>query len=273
MRCCATVVWSPSMTVLRSIRLALPFALLLPLSGLTVAAPVYITDSVSVALFPSPTLKGEPVQRLLSGSSVEVLDSAEGVTQVRTGDGSVGWVRSSFLTANVPAIIQLDEVLALLDELQDELALSRQRADDLQNELVASKTQMASLQKRAEAGKNVGWLKGELQKSREMVAQMREDLASKEAEVLSLQQQLSTDQNRVVELQAVNDDLYAKLAASELIMADTTGDEAGDKDNRGYYAWLWGGVAVLASLGIGFASGYRWLDRKLQKHFGGIRFY
>ncbi len=245
-----------------------------PLSA-GVAASIYITDSVSVALFPDQGLSGEPIQRLLSGTAVEVLESRGEFTQIRTGSGNIGWVRSSFLTANVPAIIQLDEVVALVDELQDELALSRQSVDALQDELAASKRRLATLQKSADAGKDVGWLKGELKKSREAAAQAQESLAQKLSELEALQQQLTETQAQLQELKSANDDLYQKLAASELILTDAAADggPTEPQEGGGYGVLLWSAVAVLLALGAGFVAGYRWLDRKVVRHFGGIRLY
>ncbi len=273
MRCCATVGWPPDMVKRwRRISWALAMAVAIPASGAS-ASTVYITDSVSVALFPSQALSGEPVQRLLSGTPVEVLDSNEGITQIRTGDGQTGWVRSSFLTTSVPAVIQLDEMLLLVEALQDELALSSRQVESLEDDLAAANEQLAAARKSTTAAKNVGWLKGELKKSRARAEQAEKELAQRAPELAQLQQQLTSAEQQIAELTAAREELYVKLAASELILADTAGAREAQEAGSGRLALLWSALAVLVALAIGFVAGYRWLDRKLLQRFGGIRFH
>ncbi len=226
------------------------------------AGPIYITDSVTVALFPDPSLTGEPIQRLLSATPVELLSNNDGIAQIRTEAGQTGWVRSTFLTASVPAVIQLDETLKLVDELQDELA--------------AAKAELAQAQKEAAAAKDVRWLKAELKKTRAATKQAEQALAQKQEALAALQQTVTESDQRLAELTAANEDLQQRLAAAELIASDGVDNEAEARaeTGNGWLAW-WPLPALIAAAAIGFAAGYRWLDHKVRgkRLAGGIRIY
>jgi len=80
---------------------------------------------------------------------VETLSTAADYTQVRLGDGVTGWVKSTFLTTNVPATVRVKQ-------LQDELdrnrattpalaeAAARSELERLQHELADTQSQLAA---------------------------------------------------------------------------------------------------------------------------------
>ena len=95
--------------------------MLLLVSTNSIADTAYVTDTVTVAIFPTAELKGEPVERLLSGTLVSVMQSSKGVAQVKTSAGNTGWLRTDFLTTNLPAVIKLENAQHELSKANTEL--------------------------------------------------------------------------------------------------------------------------------------------------------
>jgi hypothetical protein len=98
--------------------------------------------------------------------------------------------------------------------------------------------------------------------------------------------QAAGDAKRVAELQKALDAARSELAArAKPAAASPAGrrDVAADDElpiepigaDLAYRrtAWIWGTVAALAALGIGFLLGWRLLDRKVRARYGGLRIY
>ncbi len=74
------------------------------LSGLLFAEQIaYVTDSLRLRLYTSPSAESEIIHTLESGDSVVVFNSQGAFSQVRTDEGSTGWVKSAFLVQEPPA--------------------------------------------------------------------------------------------------------------------------------------------------------------------------
>ncbi len=100
---------------MRVVVAALPLALLTT-SGW--AATAYVTDDLVLGVYATQTTEGPRLATLHSGAMLETLVVNGDSTQVRLPDGTMGWVKSSYLTTNAPASVRVKE-------LQDELAHNR----------------------------------------------------------------------------------------------------------------------------------------------------
>jgi hypothetical protein len=105
---------------------ALPWALLTT-SGW--AATAYVTDDLVLGVYASQTTEGPRLTTLHSGAMLETLVVNGDATQVRLPDGTVGWVKSSYLTTNTPAGVRVKA-------LEEELAHSRVMAPNAPGESV-----------------------------------------------------------------------------------------------------------------------------------------
>jgi hypothetical protein len=115
--------------------------------GRALAATAYVTDQLILGVYAEQNQQGQRLATLHSGTGVETLGS---YTQVRTGDGITGWVKSSFLVSHEPAA-------ARVKELEDELsrahattpalaeAAAQSEAQGLRQALAASQTELASV--------------------------------------------------------------------------------------------------------------------------------
>jgi hypothetical protein len=97
-------------------------SLLLPAGGW--AATAYVTDELVLGVYAAQNGQGQRLTTLHSGASVETLASNGDSTQVRLGDGTVGWVKSAYLVTGAPATVRIRQ-------LQDELDRTRATTPEL----------------------------------------------------------------------------------------------------------------------------------------------
>lgn len=83
--------------------------------GLFVAASAnaetqYISDKLVVSVYAEANQESEKLTTLDSGDAVDALEKAEGYTRVKLSDGREGWIRSNYLSTQVPAIVRVKEL-------------------------------------------------------------------------------------------------------------------------------------------------------------------
>jgi SH3 domain protein len=102
-------------------------AVLLP--GIVCAETQYISDQLLVPLRRGPTNGHKIIHAgLPSGTPLEIVakDDGSGFTQVRTQNGTDGWVPTQFLTADIPARDRLTSATKRIESLTAELNNLRQ---------------------------------------------------------------------------------------------------------------------------------------------------
>ncbi len=133
-------------------RRALPLALLTvgawTAANGAAAVTLYVTDELVLGVYGEENSGGQRLTTLHSGSSVESISVSGEFTQVRLSDGTIGWVKSSFLTGKEPATVrvkQLEEELARTRATTPALAeaAARSEVERLQGELSASRAEAA----------------------------------------------------------------------------------------------------------------------------------
>jgi hypothetical protein len=99
-------------------------ALLLFLAANAGAATAYVTDELVLGVYPDEKAQGARLATLHSGAVVETLGSRGEATEVRLADGTTGWVKTTYLTNNEPAVVRIKQ-------LQDELDRGRATTPEL----------------------------------------------------------------------------------------------------------------------------------------------
>lgn len=74
------------------------------------ADPVYVSDKLVVNVYVEANQDSAKVATLESGDAVEALEKVDAYTHVRLPDDREGWIKSSYLSAQVPAIVRLKEL-------------------------------------------------------------------------------------------------------------------------------------------------------------------
>lgn len=130
-------------------------ALLLALLSIRcVAATAYVSDELVLGVYAEQNNQGQRLATLHSGTSVETLAQNGDFTQVRLSDGTTGWVKSAFLTANEPAVVRIKK-------LEEELDRSRATTPALaeaaaRSEVERLKLELAEKQSELEAARAAG---------------------------------------------------------------------------------------------------------------------
>ena len=88
------------------------------LTARVTAATAYVSDELVLGVYSEQNNQGQRLTTLHSGASVDTLAVNGDFTQVRLNDGTIGWVKSAYLTTQEPAVVRIKQ-------LQDELDRSR----------------------------------------------------------------------------------------------------------------------------------------------------
>lgn len=172
------------------------------------AEPLYVIEQLVVGVSSTPDESGERIATVRSGDRVEVLERLDDQARVRLGNGTEGWVKIAYLSAEVPLRRQLAE-----------------RARDLES------------------------VRTELSRAERELADARADAARARPPVTA------PDPAAAV-LVAAERPLFPARAAS------------GPRPT-----WAWVAVGCVLALAAGFAIGWRVLDRRIRRKYGGLRIY
>jgi SH3 domain protein len=123
-------------------------ALLLALLSIKgVAATAYVSDELVLGVYAEENNQGQRLATLHSGASVETLAQNGDFTQVRLSDGTTGWVKSAFLTAQEPAVVRVKKLEEELDQSRATTpalaeAAARSEVERLKLELAAKQSEL-----------------------------------------------------------------------------------------------------------------------------------
>jgi uncharacterized protein YgiM (DUF1202 family) len=85
----------------------------MPATGMP--ATVYVSDELVLGLYADANSEGQRLATLHSGAALATLGVDGEFTQVRLPDGVTGWVKTSYLTAEEPAVVRLKRLQEELD--------------------------------------------------------------------------------------------------------------------------------------------------------------
>lgn len=93
-------------------------ALMLLAAAPALAETLYVTEKLIVGVYAGPGLEGERLAQIRSADAVEVLAREGESAQIRTADGAQGWVKASYLEAEIPLAAQLASLEAENEKLR-----------------------------------------------------------------------------------------------------------------------------------------------------------
>lgn len=128
------------MKALAALLLALP-------AGIAAAATAYVSDELVLGVYAEESSQGQRLATLHSGTSVETLTQNGDFTQVRLADGTTGWVKSTFLTSNEPAVVRIKRLEEELERSRATTpalaeAAARSEVERLKGELAARQSEL-----------------------------------------------------------------------------------------------------------------------------------
>jgi SH3-like domain-containing protein len=123
-------------------------ALLLALPAIKcMAGTAYVSDELVLGVYAEENSQGQRLATLHSGTQVETLAQNGEFAQVRLTDGTTGWVKSSFLTPNEPAVVRVKRLEEELDRSRATTpalaeAAARSEVERLKQELAAKQAEL-----------------------------------------------------------------------------------------------------------------------------------
>jgi hypothetical protein len=194
----------------------LPYLLALAFTAPVVRAdPVYVVDQLVVSVTSEPGGEGERVGQVKSGDKLELIERQHDEVHVRLPTGHEGWIKASYISAELPLQNRLNERTAEVEKLKQDVTR-------LQSELASAR------------------------------ASPPPPAATKPA----------PDPVAVPPTTASappSDHDYTDLS------------RAPEQPARPMWEWVVG--TTIAMLLIGFALGWRTLDRRIRRKYGGLRIY
>jgi SH3 domain protein len=131
-------------------------ALLGLLAQSAAAATAYVSDELILGVYSEENGQGQRLTTLHSGASLETLGASGEYTHVRLADGTVGWVKSSYLTTTVPATVRVKQLEDELDRARATTpglaaAAAHNEADDLEQQLASSRAELQAIRAQSSA--------------------------------------------------------------------------------------------------------------------------
>jgi len=85
------------------------------------AADVYISDKLRVGVRPQPSQQVAPVNVVVTGMKLKVLQSKDGFIKIRSESGVEGWIKQIYVVDKPPAELALKKMKKAQSALKDEL--------------------------------------------------------------------------------------------------------------------------------------------------------
>jgi hypothetical protein len=210
----------------------------------------YVADQASVGVSASPDGSGERIGEIASGDQVEVLERQEDRVHVRLASGRDGWVKASDLTADPPLRLQLASRTHELAERTQELDQARQQVAVLRAELERARAAPAPPAAPPSAAVTAG---APAVAGQRAAAQSTPPLTAG------------------ARAEAGAQTLEAALAAEPARNRAAWFGARGEWPREARWSWLL--LAAAFALLAGMALGWRLLDRRIRKRYGGLRIY
>lgn len=111
------------------------------------AATAYVTDELVLGVYAEQNQQGTRLTTLHSGARVETLAASGDFTQVQLADGTTGWVKTAYLTAQEPATARVKQLEEELDRSRATTpalaeAAARSEVERLQRQLAAKQAEL-----------------------------------------------------------------------------------------------------------------------------------
>jgi len=207
--------------------------------GVLVAAEVraetlYVIEQLFVSVNATPDGSGERVGQIKSGDSVELIERQDEQAHIRLASGEEGWVKASYLSASLP--------------LNKQLATRTEELEKVRKEKAQLETELAAAKKAASAA-------------------ARNPTAASAAPAAAPTPPAAAPAAPATETRPPPN-LVSEPASPG---APPLFQESSMMPSRP--TWLWALGCSSVALAIGFALGWRLLDRRIRAKYGGLRIY
>ena len=212
------------------------------------AETLYVVEQLVVNVNSAPDASGERVANIKSGDAVEVLDRQGDQIHVHLANGTEGWVRKSYLSADEPLHVRLTERTAEVEKLKQDVTR-------LEGELAAAK---AGAGARARQGAQTNTAAGS-----PVAGAIAAPTPAATAHVTAA----ASSPPSSAPASTADQPAAAEQPAHEPPYFMTP------PDSPARPVWHWALGSFVVALGLGFLLGWQVLDRRIRRKYGGLRIY
>lgn len=223
-------------------------ALTVVATGVRAAESMYVIEQLVVGVTSAPGGEGARVATIKSGDRVDLLDRQGEEAQIQLPDGTSGWVKASYLSAELPLQRRLQDQTAQVEKLKQEVA-------HLQSQAKAAALPPA----------------GSVPATGSATAAPDSSPGTRRSSPAAAGTAGSSDV------------ATATTAASPTGQSDSQGNPPSATtrdpspfmggDSTAQPSWMWVVACSLLGLALGFVAGWRVLDRRIRRKYGGLRIY
>jgi hypothetical protein len=222
----------------------LAFVLAFAAPAVQAGDPLYVIEQLVVSVSSAPGGEGDRVGTLKSGDRVELLDRQGDEAQIQLSNGTSGWVKASYLSTELPLQRRLLDRTAEVEKLKQDISR-------LQSQL-AARPISATRPTLPAAGTNAGAAGPAASAGGTSVLTAGGTTAGRVPATTTAASPPPTPANGSV-----------RDPASFM----------GPEDPTGQPPWVWVLSCSAVALGLGFVAGWRMLDRRIRRKYGGLRIY
>ena len=273
---------------------SLIFALLL-LTPLGVSAKTYyVTDKVLVGVYEQPDTDSKLLKVIPTGTPLEILERSDKYARVRTSDGLIGWLDSTYTIDHKPAQHVVLELADKQKQTQQELDAANNQVSALEKEIkqlkIQNRTSSTNDKKisgeTAALAENLKKRDTELKAANEQLKILKNELASLHQQIDKQATASGTDKNLQTTIDALNKQLAEKnqtIATLEQriqnVMQVLSGKPAASMAPARHSflksipaeSYIWVLVAAVSALILGFLIAYIVLQRRSLRRHGSFR--
>ena len=220
------------------------------------AETLYVIETLVVNVNSAPDATGERVANIKSGEAVEVIERQDDQVHVRLANGTEGWVKKSYLSADESLTRRLADRTAEVDKLKQDVTR-------LQAEVASAKAAGASRGPTPSASTHAAQTQQVSAASSQPAAQPPASTAA--ANQLSAASNTSTPDPAGAGASETNTPADPNAHEPPYFMTPP--------DAPAHPVWHWALGSFLAALCLGFVLGWNALDRRIRRKYGGLRIY
>ncbi|MDH5446847.1 MAG: TIGR04211 family SH3 domain-containing protein [Gammaproteobacteria bacterium] len=234
----------------------------------------FVTDRIMLGVHQDADANSTLLTSIPSGTAVDVTGTDGDFSKIRLSNGTEGWVLSSYLLNDKPAVAELDDLSAKYQEANEQARKYEKQAQLWRDEVSNKKDQIKELRKAAggESFEALERLEKELAKEKEKMVKLEEKLKTSEDELdrlRSLSQEDVVAKLQLIEGQNhnLNVRIQAALANLEGKTVPTPEELAAIRPDFP----VWYSLLLVLMIILGIAGGIGWMDYQNRRRHGGFR--
>ena len=244
--------------------IALLFALGLGARGAN-AEPLYVIDQLVISVNNAPGNDGERVATLKSGDRVDLLDRQGDETQVQLPNGESGWLKSSYLSTEPPLQVRLLERTAEVEKLKQDVTR-------LESQLATARATQAAAGGATGTSTAGGARPGGPANTSGAASTPGTSGAGGTGGTGGTGGAAGAARTSSGDLQAQATSAAGSSSQPSEPLRDAS-SFLSPAEQAGQPGWLWVAGSFAVALVIGFGVGWRVLDRRIRRKYGGLRIY